>query len=112
MTRDIMAMTPAELRGAIARARGIDSKRMADGYLYPDWPSNIGEAWELESEIPEPDYERYAKYLEYVVGHDTTTLFQIGSNGKAHVHSYFLIHATAEQRSRAWLMWKEGEKNE
>lgn len=127
MTPDAMRMTPAEVRVAIAKKKGYSKKYgimdaasmnkvdywvLPEGWttsVLPDWPSNIADAWELESEIPETDFERYANYLEYVVAHDTKTLFRIGQDGKGHVHTFFMIHATAEQRSRAWLMWKEGE---
>ena len=124
MTRDeIMAMTPEQLRLAIAEAKGYEfiqdfedgSKEFAGpreniGWYYinsrypfsdaplPDWPASIAAAWELEGELIGRERDQYALQLLRVVSRETRETWD--------VPNWLLIHATAEQRSRAWLMWK------
>jgi len=73
----------------------------------PDWPNDIKAAFELEESIPENERNHYAACLDILIIKDIKTLFT--EDGK--IFHWFISHATAEQRSRAWLIWKkESEK--
>lgn len=111
---EIMQMDAAALRLAIAEAKGwrmgtlsiktpptpgLECYIDADGNsrCQCDWPTSIAEAYELEGEVPDAEHHNYAMRLAEVLENDF-----IGT-------SWFeLAHATPEQRSRAWLIWKTG----
>lgn len=127
MTRDeVMALSEQELRAEIAKElgwildkcyswigsivvnKGSPSDNIPDEYEYsviPDWPNDIKAAFELEESVPKDNEficDAYIRALENVIGK---------SAGIDSVTDFALIHATAEQRSRAWLIWKkESEK--
>jgi hypothetical protein len=109
MTNDeIMKLTKPELLLAILTLKGWE-----DVIYYPhfeqaigvnpnngirmitlNYVTNIVSAWGLECDVYSPlDKFNYANELCAIVGGTT----------------FDLIHASAEQRCRAWLMWKNGE---
>ena len=125
----IKDMTPAELRIAIAEQLGIANRGHLEAEWFegwtddgkdgwssplcprckahescfdstpccPDWPNNIAEAYALEGQFT--DYtsrRRYWSHLSDVV--DPGNLMGDSTFGWA------MVHATAEQRCRAWLM--------
>ena len=125
----IKDMTPAELRIAIAEQLGMETEMrwVLDGYdateeniypgqaqrlcfwpedtlqdkwfVVPDWPNDIAEAYALEGQFT--DYtsrRRYWSHLSDVV--DPRNLTDDSTFGWA------MIHATAEQRCRAWMLVK------
>lgn len=118
----IMKLTVEEMRLEIIKAKGWkktgvtrfvirkpgnnqmfidDVYSLSDGtskILFPNWPTDIAAAWELEVEIPEVDQAFYSQRLGEI----------IDPNKDNCLRWWDLIHATAEQRCRAWLMWKEG----
>ena len=74
-----------------------------DGVIYeywrpvPDWPISIADAYELEGEVPPEEIENYMRELGYVINHKLDFAVK---------WLYQIAHATPEQRSRAWLIWK------
>ena len=125
MTREeIMAMTADELIIEIARLQGMTLRNVTDtgcellskakpvmGFEYTEdeagywikcappqrWPTSIADAWELEGEIPTGEIEEYCGQLTNVINDE---------DNLETPHRWQLIHATPEQRSRAWLLWK------
>jgi hypothetical protein len=98
-----MTMTAEELRVAIAKAKELYvpacEEAHENGYDYtsyldifiPDWPTDMNAAYELEAEVPEEERDKYL-----------ATLWMIGTR-----EEWWLVHATAEQRCRAWLIWRK-----
>jgi hypothetical protein len=83
---------------------GTPVQQLEDGDVreLPDWPANIADAWELEGEITTiPEKRRYINFLI-----DVCTWSEWGATD----FYWALIHAPAEQRCRAWLLWKREEK--
>jgi len=128
MTRDeILSLSPAQLRVEVAKAKGFEFKKgrewwsiWLNGKRYnrnsyaenmlvmglPDWPNDIAAVFELEGEITElQDQHEYANILYVVI---RSTISEVDQQSIE--HRFALIHATAEQRCRAWLMWKEAKK--
>jgi hypothetical protein len=120
-TRDsIMAMTPAELREAIAKAKGyvnvhegyndtLRGIKLPNNYKaveIANWPENISAAWKLFEEMPHPEiyhgtYINGANYWRCACGK-----WDYGEP------EYECEADTAPLAiCRAWLMWKE-DKNE
>lgn len=118
MTRDeIMAMDADQLRLAVAEALGIPVswyECRADTYEtkwelrpfnsvtrepLPDWPNSIAAAWELEETIPEEPKNARFDYAWILVE-------VVGRKGFPYSTTWALVHATPEQRSRAWRIWK------
>ena len=131
MTREeIMTMDAEQLRVAIATAKGMEvgyeiklfaeiklgdpipEPKKTPTYLYPalkysddspmwirlpEWTTDIAAAWELEEELPEDARLDYADRLAEIIELDGALDFQ---------YWFYMAHATAEQRSRAWLIWK------
>ena len=109
MSRDeILAMTPEQLRVEIARKKGISDisydyegnwmgKTNGHVIYFPDYPCDLEATYQLEESIPESGRDYYNSILWYL----------IAGNDPLCTHLFELIHATAEQRSRAWLIWKE-----
>ncbi len=119
LTREqIMAMTPEQLRIEIAKALGYKKGegRMDIAYYFdyewwhtpgggrtsclPNWPADIAAMYALEETIPEHWRNGYAEILADV----------IEPNNTMNLWWWQFVHATAEQRARAWLIWKESEK--
>lgn len=112
-TRDeIMAMDEDALRIAVATALGIavpqptlrssifeEFERWPLGAPpdEPNWPSNIRYAYELESQLPETKRERYAWNLYLILNKRERESYKV-------THHWQLIHASAADRCRAWLM--------
>jgi hypothetical protein len=72
----------------------------------PDWPRDIAAAWELEESIT--DYDDRTMYTKHLIA--------VLENDKGIEHeapwSFRMLHATAEQRCRAWLAWQEAVQQE
>jgi len=64
--------------------------------LLPDWPHSIADAYALEDEIP--DEESRSDY--------TIILRKVILKEKGWRTDFDYIHATPEQRCRAWVMWR------
>jgi len=128
---EILAMSEDELNHAIARVKGAkwwsihpiddapedarpvlsgyecmiqDDKgdlpflELPDGSGVPNWTRDIGAAYQLEGEITDPmDQLAYMDFLATYSEHAETKFTR-----------WNLIHASPKERSRAWLMWKEG----
>lgn len=130
MNRDeIMQMDAAQLRIEIAKAKGYEEKHgFLDAWsinpktywvtptgrltsVLPDWPTSIADAWELEGELTLKNWKDYVYTLQFVVAKDVETIFtcDFDDESRIEIHPFELIHATPEQRSRAWLIWKAGE---
>jgi hypothetical protein len=123
-------LTNEELRLEIAKAKGWKNIFYYDGpdittwmgldpdqhysgqFALPDWSTDIAAAFALEDEIPQISWMAYYKHLEYVVAHDSATIFTdtFDDEARMEVHHFQLIHATARQRSLAWLAWMEAKK--
>lgn len=119
LTREeIMALTPEQLRVAIAKAKGLNADIMyegihdywgSDGYRYfvgglsyepalPNWTTDIADAWELVADLPDDNARHeYTKALIWVINRNYDDVVD---------QRYQLIHATPMERSRAWLIWK------
>lgn len=65
----------------------------------PNWPRDIAAAFELENEIPPEERPNYEFHL--------IDITQAG--GDCGLELWALIHATPEQRCRAYLAWKEAQ---
>jgi len=117
MTYDeILAMTPAELRKAIAKAKGYECKHgfmdaacinpvdywmTHDGCLtsvLPDWTTNIADAWKLMEEVQVESLEQ-AVFIGREVALSSDWHCCIG------VHRS-IAPTAAHAISRCWLMWK------
>jgi hypothetical protein len=105
-----------ELNRAVAKAKGWPElphpivtlwqkpieNRVETVFTLPFWSTDVGSTYELEDKVPEDE-----KYLYFLI------LFKLVSCDVAmpeemHVYGYRLIHATTEQRCRAYLLWKKG----
>lgn len=122
MTRDeIMAMSPDELRVAVAKAKGwrvyIINKGDFESLEYsteempyvarhcPDWPASIADAWELVEEI------RQSGAWVYVDTDNTYTCAVQIVGVDNEITEYFSTADIAPLAiSRAWLMWKREEE--
>ena len=62
-----------------------------------NYAENLVEAYKLVGDIPESGRDYYNSVLWYL----------IAGNDTLYKHLFELFQATAEQRSRAWLIWKE-----
>ena len=111
MTRDeILAMTPAELREAIAEKLGYIHKSeyywvTPSGRLtsiLPNWPENIADAWKLFEELPHPEiyHGTYINGIDY---------WRCARGPWDYYEPKYECEAeTAELAiSRCWLMWKQ-----
>ena len=80
-----------------------------------DWTNKIEDAYQLEDEIPEDQRPIYVKALYDLVKPDLTG---IDFNNRDELdrannnYTWSLIHATPEQRCRAWVAWREAVKQE
>lgn len=131
-TRDIMQMTPAELREAIAKAKGYECKH---GYMdkacinpkdywvtpegrltsvLPDWPTDIADAWNLVEEIRAHGDEIRLDTDRNGSGEDVITVVALRFRGDGRGTGWNSV-AIAEAPTpalaicRAWLMWKDGD---
>ena len=131
-TRDIMAMTPAELRVAIAEAKGYEYKYgYKDEYginpkdywvtpagrltsVLPDWTTSIADAWELVEDMRENGCEFRIDTDRTGSGDDiyNVAIFRDGSGTGTGWTRVALAEAPTAPLaiSRCWLMWKEMEK--
>jgi len=123
---DILAMTPEQLRIEIAKEKGwTQIKDTGDGILtgflpnggwnpdyVPHYTESILDAWELESEIPNGIGVSAAQYVAilYRVLQNDPTVHRHPTYSVTFPSQFDLIHATAEQRSRAWLILKRSAK--
>jgi len=85
--------------GSIVPDTGEYPRMPSGSCVLPDWPNDIAEAYALEGQFT--DYtsrRRYWSYLSDVV--DPDNLMGDSTFGWA------MIHATAEQRCRAWMLVK------
>jgi len=119
MNRDeILSLSPAQLRVKVAKAKGwthihaigsvslIGHNPQNEIDAVPDWANDIAAAFELEGEITElQDQHEYANILYVVI---RSTISEVDQ--KSIENRFAFIHATAEQRCRAWLMWKEAKR--
>lgn len=116
---DILSMTPAELREAIAKVEGYEQKIYLDEFcinpkIYwltpegrlvvnlPDWTGNIADAWKLAEEIPDIRLRKLK---------DGDDLFWQCSCDYSCKFPTIVVYAESAPLSisRAWLMWKEME---
>ena len=73
-------------------------KLAKENSYFPNWTRDIGAAYQLEGEITDPmDQLAYMDFLATYSEHAETKFTR-----------WNLIHASPKERSRAWLMWKEG----
>jgi hypothetical protein len=118
MFRDVWIMTDysqlsnAELRKRIAEALGYeqyslsrygDSWKLPSGEVVttlPDWTLFIEDAYELEESIHIAERPIYTYKLSQIVGGAKTIAD----------YDWSLIHATARQKSEAWLAWYDKSK--
>ena len=75
------------------------------GWKLPNWPEDIGAMYSLEETIPEDEHLEYMEILSDVIRWQ-----RLANNKRVSASLYRIAHATAEQRARAWLIWKEGQK--
>lgn len=108
MTRDeIMAMTPGQLRLAIAEAKGIPllwrgsfPHNAVTQERIPNWPNDISAAWGLVEEMPFisliaiPHSEHPREFVCYADHYDQDALPVYGDTAPLAI-------------CRAWLMWKQ-----
>jgi hypothetical protein len=78
----------------------------------PDWTGNIADAWELEDELPDDGRQQYLMSLYRLITPeilggvpDNPTQAEIDKANNDYI--WALVHATPEQRCRAYLAWKE-----
>lgn len=80
-------------------------------HLIPDWPTSIADAWELEAQLTPKQQEKYAFLLFRITSGyegESETIIRWGRG--LYDDQYFgLIHASPEQRCRAWLMAQEAQ---
>lgn len=103
---DYSKMTDDELRIKIAEAKGWRHKSR-NVWINPigfedtpkDWPYEIADAWELESEIADA-VEQWSYTNELIRIVYSTLLVD-------RCQSFAFAHATPRQRCEAWLSWKE-----
>ena len=125
----IKDMTPAELRIAIAKQLGMETEMrwVLDGYdateeniypgqaqrlcfwpedtlqdkwfVVPDWPNDIAEAYALEEQFT--DHVSRWRY-----GNNLSVVVNAFVGGNSYELRWALLHATAEQRCRAWMLVK------
>lgn len=111
-TRDeIMAMSVEQLRIEIAKRNGwidifVENGRHIGSHSVfgrlkpiPNYPNDIAAAYELEESVPILERDEYVSILWHVIFFRTDN--DLSKPG------FYVIHATAEQRSRAWLIWSE-----
>jgi hypothetical protein len=82
-------------------------------YSVPDWTGDIAESYQLESEISETERGVYLMALYQIVKPDPTGVnfdSQEDVDRANNDYMWSLVHATPEQRCRAWLAWKESKK--
>lgn len=116
MTRDeIMAMDAAQLRLAIARAKGWERFLSLDGHMLgrspdgtwfdsvPDWPNDISAAWELVEEMGKSCKVHVSYYAFDTKWYCST----IRVDEIDDVLIFFAKDDTAPLAiCRAWLLWK------
>jgi len=130
-TRDsIMAMTPEQLREAIAKAKGWrcivvdhgdfsrtiwwDKPDGTSAPTLPDWPTNIANAWELVDEIRASGCELRIDTDRNGGGADiySVAIMKFRGDGRGTGWTQ-VVEAEAPTApfaiSRCWLMWKEKE---
>lgn len=77
----------------------------------PRWSSDLNLMWELEGEIAKDGIDWY-RYLHMLMAECWPNVHEpekVMSQEKGRVpHIGFLVHATAEQKARAWLQVMEG----
>jgi hypothetical protein len=107
---EILKLDAEQLNRAIWAARGwvilVDdggsylqhaiSNKQSNELCMPDYANDIAAAYALEEGIQNLEFERYADILLGIVGVPAKLCGTV----------YFeIIHATALQRSQAWLIW-------
>jgi hypothetical protein len=124
-----MAMDAEELNAAIWQAHGWE--RHSEHGIYrrksvfreyefdyvnwvelPDYTHSVASVYALEETIPssvESGWVSYIKCLLWVFRYIDPTFTSMGVLFTPY-EILCLVHATAEQRARAWLIWKESEK--
>jgi hypothetical protein len=71
-----------------------------------NWSRDIADAFELEDEIPEDQRREYVANLCRIVLEDCV------NPDDEHPLTWLTVHATPEQRCRAWLAWQEAVQQE
>lgn len=115
--RQILKLSKRDLKRAILIAmeyqeckaddgKGTVYKKNGASHLFssfPDWERNIEAIYVLEDSIPYYEKKYYIDALLWVL--DETGMFNLNPANKDYQEMWCVLHASASQRARAWLIW-------
>lgn len=81
-------------------------------WFTPNYPESIKDAYALEESVPINKRGAYMDALSDVIHPAGWRSIQDIDSGERNgwPGSFYMIHATARQKSEAWLLWKEGKR--